>query len=1166
MEANINDCLKFLTWNTTGIMSSCTYLCDTLTKLSIDICGIAEHWLYEKDLRFLDLIDSNYRSYAISDYTLSFPSQRKVGKGGVALIWHKRFDGRISILNIEDDRIVGIQLEVSQNDYVFVFQVYLPCSNHPVVSYTDYLDKICNLINIYSEKGTVLIMGDFNANLMSSRFHKSIDGRCRKLQTFLNEQNLVAANTLELCTGARSSFVSYDGEGESLIDHFLIPIEKVDLVKVCSILEDDALNTSRHRPIYCALQFPLIDLSRMDISIHHINWKKITDESICQYQTILQNDHTLVNIINTEQNNKNAVSNSYNVIVESLNHASDICFPKTCFKKFLKPYWNETLSALHKDMKSKRINWINVGRPRNADNKYHKSYKNAKRVFRRVHRHTVENHLRQLHDEIDKLAEVDSGMFWREVNRRRKKTASQAGSEIKFNGRVIRDPQNIANEWGKYFRELYTPSQNVAFDSSFKSSICNELENIMSQNVTENLNEHIVYETDIEAATRLCKKGKACGDDNIFYEHIIYGGPIVCKVLANLFTSMLKLSYAPAQMKRGIIITLHKGGRKRKDDPNNYRAITLSSVLLKLYERILLFRIESNSYYSVNIDSLQGGFQKQVGCIMTAFSLKEAIYFSKENKSKLYVCFLDVRKAFDTVWHEGLFYKMYQFNIHGLIFKAIIDLYSEMESRVKYQGCTSAWFKILQGSRQGGVISPPSYLMFINDLLRELKASGYGFCIYNINFSSPTVADDMVLISFSKQGLDMMMQICYQYSLKWWYEYNATKSAVIVFNESETDFKSAKLHRTWYLGPDKVEEVIQYRHLGIYCDKYMGLDNNIDDASSKLKRTFLSLINSGINETGFHPITSKHLYSSVVLPTALYGSELWSSMSRSHLDEIEKAHRFCIKYTQALPKRTRTDIAFGLLGVKPIEFEIDIRKLTFLGQLCRLPSQNIHKQIFNQRLVSYTYATGVRFGLVPDIMHILDKYSLNHVLQDYLQTGHFMSKCAWKDLIKTKINSCVATEWQERILHDNNLCQFAMIHDTYEPCKFWTFSKSNSKYLKYSQICVKLIALLFTESGTLYCRACGLFYNSSFTEHVILYCKSTTVPRIKLWDRLLSRFGVQNYKTFISLTPYDQVIALLTAFQNILSDEQDKSDCLKIILFAMYDIASYNGVFFHANV
>ena len=106
-------------------------------------------------------------------------------------------------------------------------------------------------------------------------------------------------------------------------------------------------------------------------------------------------------------------------------------------------------------------------------------------------------------------------------------------------------------------------------------------------------------------------------------------------------------------MKLGIIITLHKGHRKRKD----IQIITEQlhyhyTVLLKLYERILLNRIEN----MVIVDDLQGGFQKQRACLFTSFLLRESIAFTKENKSKLYVSFLDLYKAFDSVCHDGLFF------------------------------------------------------------------------------------------------------------------------------------------------------------------------------------------------------------------------------------------------------------------------------------------------------------------------------------------------------------------------------------------------------------------------------------------------------------------------------------------------------------------------------
>ncbi len=109
----------------------------------------------------------------------------------------------------------------------------------------------------------------------------------------------------------------------------------------------------------------------------------------------------------------------------------------------------------------------------------------------------------------------------------------------------------------------------------------------------------------------MCKKNKAPGDDRINYEHVMYGGDQLCYTLCKLYTSMLQYSYIPDGMKTGVIVTLHKGGRKCKTDPDNYRAITLTSSLLKLFERIICRRIEKSGV--LNISHMQGGFQRQMG-------------------------------------------------------------------------------------------------------------------------------------------------------------------------------------------------------------------------------------------------------------------------------------------------------------------------------------------------------------------------------------------------------------------------------------------------------------------------------------------------------------------------------------------------------------------------
>ena len=173
-------------------------------------------------------------------------------------------------------------------------------------------------------------------------------------------------------------------------------------------------------------------------------------------------------------------------------------------------------------------------------------------------------------------------------------------------------------------------------------------------------------------------------------------------------------SYVPTALKRGTILTLYKGASKPKNEPNSYRAITLSSSILKLYEKVLLQRL----HRSINkpLHFLQGGFQSNMGSSMTSFILKESIQFCKENNSKLFACFLDARQAFDRVWHNGLFYKLNELGVSYKLLKIVIAMHSDMYSCVMYNGFYSDWFPVLQGTRQGGVWSPFLYLVYINYL------------------------------------------------------------------------------------------------------------------------------------------------------------------------------------------------------------------------------------------------------------------------------------------------------------------------------------------------------------------------------------------------------------------------------------------------------------------
>ena len=132
-----------------------------------------------------------------------------------------------------------------------------------------------------------------------------------------------------------------------------------------------------------------------------------------------------------------------------------------------------------------------------------------------------------------------------------------------------------------------------------------------------------------------------------------------------------------------------------------------------------------------------------------AFVLQEAILLLREQGGKAYIAFLDVKKAFDTVWHVGPMVKLHHKGITSHLWYAINNWYSSSSSCVLWSGQQSSSFLIKQGIRQGGILSPFLYCIFLNELLDQLSSSGVRASIAGIYCGSPIYTDDISLIAAS---------------------------------------------------------------------------------------------------------------------------------------------------------------------------------------------------------------------------------------------------------------------------------------------------------------------------------------------------------------------------------------------------------------------------------
>ena len=146
--------------------------------------------------------------------------------------------------------------------------------------------------------------------------------------------------------------------------------------------------------------------------------------------------------------------------------------------------------------------------------------------------------------------------------------------------------------------------------------------------------------------------------------------------------------------------------------------------------------------------------------------MRKAIQFIRKNGKKAYVALLNVKKAFDTVWHQGLFIKLHHKGIPTRIWHILNNWYTSSSCSVLQCGNHSRSFPTLQGVCQGAILSPLLYCIFVDDLLNTLQLSGLGARIGKVFCGTPMYADDLALVASSPEELQAMalpakfLQIC----------------------------------------------------------------------------------------------------------------------------------------------------------------------------------------------------------------------------------------------------------------------------------------------------------------------------------------------------------------------------------------------------------------------
>ena len=397
---------------------------------------------------------------------------------------------------------------------------------------------------------------------------------------------------------------------------------------------------------------------------------------------------------------------------------------------------------------------------------------------------------------------------------------------------------------------------------------------------------------------------------------------------------------------------------------------------------------------------MQFGFQEGVGCIEASFIILETINHMLERGSKIFSCFLDVRKAFDTVWIDRLLFKLFtELGINGRIWLAIKDLYTNVKARVLYSGSLSRMFDISQGTGQGRILAPFMYKVYINSLLNVLSNHCYAIFISGLSLSCPSFADNISLVTLHASFLQSLMTKCVRYSLQWRHEFNHTKSGVVTFGESKPSHLTAMQNRNWVLGDDNVDELYEYKNLGILKNYVGSFSSNIDDNIEKTQKKAGMIFSSNLDRRKINPLVYVKFWKQARLPSLLYGAEVFT-LTPTLLTKLERCQSWFLKIIFYVPKFAPSSLLQRLSGLNSIESEIALRKLLFLGRLITEPkmAQSV-RSLFMSRAESYFDASVTSMGVLPSIIEALNKYDLYNFFVSW-----FHDSIYFPDILKLEVH------------------------------------------------------------------------------------------------------------------------------------------------------------------
>jgi len=738
-------------------------------------------------------------------------------------------------------------------DRLFI-NVYFPCSgsNNRLTTCSDLLADIWSWRERYSDCECV-IAGDFNT-VMSSN-----DAVALRLNDFVNSCSLVRCDDL-FPSQKVATYVNLSLDQCSHIDYILV--SNVGDVNCFRVLDPD-VNFSDHLPLFVELSFS--GSSRPDLADRpeckakilkqpQLRWDKADVRSYYSYTgDYLQPMGAFLENLSKEyqdgsvstENVHCCIESTYRSIVSVLYSAANVFVPK-CSKGFFKFWWDEELSLLKEaSVESNRI-WKAAGKPRQGPifSRRQACRLQYRKRLRENQKMDTEAYTNDLHEALMTKNNTDFWKCWKSKFEVKNKCSQVEGCV---------DPSVIADKFANHYNGTFSCN-----DPHKAESLKRDFTALRANYNGLPLTEAQYFDVELVSKTIAnLKKGKAADMEGISAEHLQFCHPCLPVLLAKLFQLMIFSSYIPEGFRYNYIVPIPKP-KECYSKPltcDDFRGIAISPILSKVFEYCILDRFGSFFDTADN----QFGFKKGLGCSFAIRLVRNVVENLTKGGSTSNLCAIDLSKAFDKVNHHALYLKLMKKLVPNELLNILECWLSRCYSCVKWYDAWSYPFIVNFGVRQGSVLSPFLFAIYVDDLTRSpLLTRGMFIVLY---------ADDILLIAPSVCMLDKLLKICEHELDLLDMAINVKKSCCLRIGPRNDSFCSPISTSKGTVLP----WVSEIRYLGIYIKQSVNFKCSIDHA----KRSFYRSANAIFGRVGrvASENTTLQLIYTKCIPVLLYGLE-----------------------------------------------------------------------------------------------------------------------------------------------------------------------------------------------------------------------------------------------------------------------------------------------------